>query len=147
MNIDSGCYLYVCSLARDIWIKAGARPNELFSQGYYVYVGRAKKNLLKRLARHFLPDKKLRWHIDYLSTLADPAFALITENLDECLLSRQLEHHGEFKVISGFGASDCRCSGHLYFSCSPLNKKYLVNIFSNLPLRLYTFKRQNSGKP
>ena len=40
--------------------------------------------------------------------------AIETDVKIECALSRKLSE--DFDVLKGFGASDCRCKGHLFFS-------------------------------
>jgi Uri superfamily endonuclease len=47
--------------------KLGTFP---FAAGYYVYFGRMLNSLEGRFQRHLRPDKKLHWHIDYLSHAA-----------------------------------------------------------------------------
>ena len=84
-----------------------------FPAGTYVYTGSARKNFEARVSRHLLPDKKRRWHIDYL--LAAPGVVLrevLRYSSPECAINRQLV--GEI-VVPGFGASDCRaaCVSHL----------------------------------
>ncbi len=38
-----------------------------FEKGYYVYVGSALGTLSRRVHRHELKNKKLHWHIDYIT--------------------------------------------------------------------------------
>ncbi|MFB6215830.1 MAG: DUF123 domain-containing protein, partial [Candidatus Aenigmatarchaeota archaeon] len=42
-----------------------------FRQGVYVYVGSAMNSVEKRLERHFSDNKKMHWHIDYFSRVAE----------------------------------------------------------------------------
>lgn len=146
-EFESGCYIFSCKLEKAISLQAGARPPELFKSGFYFYVGRAKKNLTKRLGRHFLSEKKCRWHIDYLSSITIPSFAMITPHLDECKISRHLANHGDTILIRGFGASDCKCRGHLHFSENEISVNKIKEIFSNSSISLYTFIRPKSGIP
>lgn len=138
-NFDSGCYLFICKLTSETVIKPGAQAERPFPPGYYIYVGRAKKNLRKRLSRHFTKEKKLRWHIDYLTVIATPCYALITENLKECEISRHLMSLSQTESIKGFGASDCNCSSHLHHSNKEISRNMLRDTFSNIQISLYTF--------
>ena len=86
-----------------------------FPAGVYVYTGSARRNLEARIARHLRPNKKLRWHIDYL--LAAPGVRIgrvLRSWRDECALNQATE--GQV-LVAGFGASDCRsgCGGHLKY--------------------------------
>ncbi len=86
--------------------------------GYYAYVGRAKRGLGARLACHARRQgKRLRWHIDYLLEPADLreiwVFPLST---GECAMAARLEAGGASREgLRGFGSSDCRCPGHLLY--------------------------------
>ena len=55
-------------LSRDLAVgKLGTHP---FETGYYLYFGSALNSLEGRLRRHLRSDKKLHWHIDFLSAKA-----------------------------------------------------------------------------
>ena len=69
-NHDCGDYMLVMYLPEGRDIEVGAKGSISFLQGYYVYVGSAKKNLASRLARHTRKRKKMHWHIDYLRRYA-----------------------------------------------------------------------------
>ena len=56
---DGGLYVLVLRLKKGQKIKAGKLPETYFSSGCYLYVGRAKRGLKKRLERHLRKDKKL----------------------------------------------------------------------------------------
>ncbi|MGB9617311.1 MAG: DUF123 domain-containing protein, partial [Desulfomonilaceae bacterium] len=47
-----------------------AKNIHLFTPGYYVYLGSAKQygGIESRVNRHLKKNKKLRWHIDYLTS-------------------------------------------------------------------------------
>ena len=99
-------------------IKAGKLPEAYFNSGCYLYVGRAKRGLKKRLNRHLRKDKKLFWHIDYLLRKAEVVDIWIKLNsYDECRIVRQIRKFIENSVVpqKKFGASDCRCPSHLLY--------------------------------
>ncbi len=113
-------YHYYClklELKKGQEITVGKKGREFFPPGFYFYVGRARKGIRARVARHFSPRKKKRWHIDYLSSVAFPvAVQVFPENSgSECRLAEMLAARGGTVIFSGFGSSDCRCPTHLYF--------------------------------
>jgi Uri superfamily endonuclease len=88
--------------------------------GFYVYLGSAfgPGGLRARIARHLAVEKKLRWHIDYVRTVAQPA--AVWHTLDprrrECHWAKVLAAMNAVTVpFPGFGASDCTCCSHLFF--------------------------------
>lgn len=115
-KLDTGCYVLVLCVKRPCWIKAGKLPEREFEKGLYLYIGRAKRFLRGRLARHLRTKKKLFWHIDYLlqKSLIEKIWCRLGY-FDECqIVSSIIEVCGEScSSIPAFGASDCRCPGHL----------------------------------
>jgi sugar fermentation stimulation protein A len=85
--------------------------------GTYLYVGSAQRNRSARLARHGRRRKPLRWHIDYLSVRARMLGAILLPGGrdDECRLAGELADLYP-RPIARFGASDCRCGGHLFLA-------------------------------
>ncbi len=115
--MDSGLYIAVFYLPIEQRITIGRRGRYRFRPGVYFYVGSAQKNLSARIERHARTDKALRWHIDYLSVKA-PMIGAITVSGSrerECQMAAELKGAYEL-VIPGFGASDCRCGGHLFYA-------------------------------
>ncbi|MCD6590442.1 MAG: GIY-YIG nuclease family protein, partial [Candidatus Aenigmarchaeota archaeon] len=78
-------YILILKLDENKEIKIGSLGNIKFKKGYYMYVGSAK-NSIKRIERHFKVEKKLRWHIDYLSVNSKVLDALLFD-IEECDLS------------------------------------------------------------
>ena len=116
---DCGLYIAIFELSDARMIRIGKLGLFEFKPGYYLYVGSAQKNLTARIERHARHDKPLRWHLDYLSTQATMLGAiLIPEDKDhECVIARELSDQYDL-AIPRFGASDCRCPGHLFFTHS-----------------------------
>ena len=86
-----------------------------FPAGRYVYTGSARRNLEARIERHLRRDKKLHWHIDYLTTAAEATVVNVDRfTQTECGLNQQTA--GTI-LIPGFGASDCHagCGSHLKY--------------------------------
>jgi len=88
-----------------------------FPAGVYLYVGSAQRNLRARLRRHGRRAKPLRWHIDYLTAHARMlSYAVVPGSKDgECQLAAELASLYE-RPVPRFGASDCRCPGHLFYA-------------------------------
>jgi Uri superfamily endonuclease len=108
-------YQLVLEVARPVRVEVGRLGRFRFAAGCYVYTGSARRNLEARIARHARPEKRLRWHIDYL--LAQPGVRLVRvrrSRLPECALNRRTR--GTIPV-PGFGASDCLagCISHLKY--------------------------------
>ncbi len=119
-----GYYLLIFRIHRKITINT--RGNKVFSlnPGVYVYIGSAygPGGLRSRITRHLRRDKKLFWHVDYLSTnnfvkLIGFVVIIVTsrKSIDlESLLSKEMQKYLE--PIVGFGCSDKRKDkSHLYY--------------------------------
>ena len=94
-----------------------------FPPGYYVYAGSALGGLSGRIKRHLKPEKRLRWHIDYLlqhAVISQIWYVHSGEKL-ECTWNTLVSGlDGAEPSVKGFGSSDCRCTTHLtYFSAAP----------------------------
>lgn len=85
---DRGVYLLVIYLPQDKKIKIGNLEEIYFKEGYYVYIGSAKRGLSKRIERHKRKSKKLHWHIDYFLQKAKILndIPIITNFKRECFL-------------------------------------------------------------
>jgi len=118
-------YLILYYLPRKRLIEIGGLGRVLFRQGYYIYVGSAMKSLSKRVERHRRVRKKLHWHVDYFSGLAEVQAALPVRSEDdlECELASAISSISEWSV-PGFGCSDCSCPSHLFgFSTDPMSTR------------------------
>lgn len=110
----AGVYAVELTLPEPASLSPGALGQIQLQSGLYVYVGSARKGLPSRLARHATEDKNSRWHIDHLTAITPARRALVwpwTEGR-ECLLASELTALGQ--VVTGFGAGDCQCRGHLF---------------------------------
>jgi len=87
--------------------------------GFYIYVGSAQGpgGIDARVTRHRRREKKLHWHIDYLrrhTALIETWTMAGTANREHdwaAALATQYE-----SAYDRFGASDCRCNSHLFYS-------------------------------
>ncbi len=114
---DSGVYIAVFHLAEACDISVGKQGRFAFKAGVYFYTGSAQRNLSARLERHARKSKPLRWHIDYLSVRAEMIGAIVVTGprQRECELAEELAGMFE-RTAPRFGASDCRCGGHLFYA-------------------------------
>ncbi len=134
--IDSGIYLLIIRMDRDIELKIGGLGIIKFQKGFYVYTGSAKRHLSKRILRHKNKNKQKHWHIDYLleTGIIEKDIPIITKQDLECNLARDLEKISD-DYIEKFGASDCNCKSHLnFFKNHPLEKKQFVEILTEYRL-------------
>lgn len=115
---EAGLYCLVLYVASGTRLQVGARGPLVARRGYYVYVGRARRNLAGRLKSHaFAGDRNPRWHIDHLLRIARTMEVWVLPLvMEECALADLLVSRGGARPsLEGFGSSDCRCSGHLVF--------------------------------
>ena len=120
MAATPGIYLIIAKLAHSCTIETKGRQFDL-PGGWYYYCGSAMNNLSARINRHFATEKKHHWHIDYLLDKAEIiaiAPYIIGDNGLEHELAGLLSEIPGLKGISGFGAGDCNCDTHLFFSDS-----------------------------
>ena len=116
-----GTYLLVLHLDRDRTIRVGRLGEFRFPAGHYLYVGGARGpgGLRARLQRHLRGGARLHWHVDYLRRWATPVEAWYAPGSQrrECLWQTALQTEASLCLpVRGFGASDCCCPAHLFFS-------------------------------
>ena len=146
----SGLYVVLLRVEAPLALRVGALGECAFPAGWYAYTGSARRGLPKRVARHFAPEKPLRWHMDHLTTAAGvthlgavllPASA----GLSECALNRRVgELIGGTAPIPRFGASDCRagCPAHLWHSARATSLSiFAAKIPAATPLRANWIQR------
>lgn len=145
MTVRKGTYVLAIVLDSDRDIRVGALGTFHFPAGMYCYTGSAMAGLDQRLSRHLRRDKTLRWHVDYLTSVADDVRAVESypDPIPECVLAKMAEECGMEPFVEGFGCSDCRCRTHL-FSCDPDSVARLVEAGGLVSFNLISFP---SGKP
>lgn len=114
-----GTYILVIELLAGVRVRVGKLGLLDLAAGYYLYVGSALGGLAPRLARHLRATKRLHWHIDYL--LPQGAIREIWYSVGsqrrECIWAERLAHTpGIIPFPRRFGASDCHCPTHLFYS-------------------------------
>ncbi len=79
--------------------------------GHYVYVGSCGLSCSARITRHFKREKKLFWHIDFLTKACKPVGTIVLA-VEEKALARAL---ASLEHIKGFGCTDDRgVPSHLF---------------------------------
>jgi sugar fermentation stimulation protein A len=125
---DRGSYILILRLPQEVRKGIGNIGEVRFREGYYLYVGSARRNLSKRIERHRRIRKRHFWHIDFLRATAEfhSALPIRTENLIECEIARAVKGIAEWE-IPRFGSSDCSCSSHLHgMSHDPLKSAKFI---------------------
>ncbi|MEM0379491.1 MAG: GIY-YIG nuclease family protein [Nanopusillaceae archaeon] len=111
-----GIYLLLLECLNECEIKIGKLGKVRFKKGNYIYVGSAMNNLEKRILRHLKKDKKLKWHIDYITTndnfVIRKIFIKESNKKEEEKISKKFEKY--FSFIENFGNSDCNDKSHLF---------------------------------
>jgi len=140
---DRGSYLLIVKLAKRTAITAGRLPESLFPAGYYVYVGSAMSGLSSRLARHRRKNKKMHWHIDYLTAEASHVLPLPirSSRRQECEIAGALSSIRQTGQ-RGFGSSDCECATHLFYCpTNPLESEDFHQLLQNFRMRAPSGRR------
>jgi Uri superfamily endonuclease len=115
-----GSYILIIRLPERREISVGSLGRLDFEAGYYAYVGSALGGLKSRLSRHVRRDKTLRGHIDYLLREAAVQEILVFDSQERTERDIARLCAGSFRVVRGFGSSDCRCGGHLFYHEVPM---------------------------
>ncbi len=116
-----GVYALVFALAQDAVLPVGRSRAERFAAGYYVYVGSALGGLAGRLRRHLGGLRRRHWHVDALLDAAPviEVWYLATAERLECAWAARLGQAPGFAPTPfAFGASDCHCRTHLFYSAA-----------------------------
>lgn len=118
---DRGSYLMVMYNAAEFTATIGSLGQRTFKKGYYVYAGSALHGLEHRIKRHLKKNKKLHWHIDYISPVHMKTVKVYpirrADSIEESL-ARRLMNISE-GYINQFGASDSKISSHLFYFPEP----------------------------
>ena len=118
---QKGTYLLILKMAATSHLHVGALGKVKFDRGYYLYVGSAfgSGGLRARLRHHANPSRSPRWHIDYLknaTALREIIVSWSPVRHEHEWAKRLMTADFLFPVKNGFGASDCNCQTHLFYS-------------------------------
>ena len=128
--MDTGSYALLMYNRKRSIIDVGALGRVEFARGYYVYIGSAfgPGGVDARVRRHLRQEKKLHWHIDYLTRLAP----VIQVNYRKEGVRREhewalaLSAQAQFSMpVPRFGSSDCNCVSHLFHALKRPLRNYL----------------------
>lgn len=127
--MQKGCYILFLRFKREVLTRVGSLGIHRIPRGLYAYVGSAKGpgGIEARVKRHIRKDKRVKWHIDYLTTkpecFIEAVMVVKSSTLKEKELVRFLETKGGVHLIRGFGSSDDKftLSHLLYFGKTCLN--------------------------
>lgn len=139
-----GVYTILIELKEDSVIRIGSLGLVGLKKGYYAYtgsaVGRGALSLRRRVLRHLKKEKKLKWHIDYLtSSKLSMVIGIVASEASksfECAVASAMNSLTSF--VKGFGCSDCSCSSHLAilpFSTTSECMNFIVDVYRSLGLR------------
>jgi len=124
-----GIYAFVFEILERRRISVGSLLYIDFDKGIYVYIGSARGpgGLKKRIARHVSKQKRIRWHIDYLTTdrYVEPraaVYAITRNDLEEELARRLMSSKLVIPTVKGFGCSDKKSFTHLFKCSADLDK-------------------------
>lgn len=138
-----GSYMLLIVLRDAKTLAIGRLGYHAFKAGLYIYTGSAHGpgGLRGRIERHLRHSslKRNHWHIDILTAHADIAevwWTTASRRL-ECHWAEALTQIGDIQQAR-FGASDCRCPGHLtYFGDNPYLQEIWEAITSTTPSKIH----------
>jgi Uri superfamily endonuclease len=139
---EAGSYLLVMHLPAPASLDVGRLGLVKFEPGRYVYLGSAlgPGGVAARLNRHLRTEKRIHWHVDYLTRVAPvtAVAAVYGPDRHECEWThavRALE--GAAAPARGFGSSDCRngCIAHLWRLPDALPLSWIENELTRCPIR------------
>lgn len=115
---DSGTYVLLLKCLEDTIVTVGSLGEIPFKRGFYAYVGSARNGVSVRVKRHYKRNKKLKWHIDYITV--NEGFKIVGYlffgDYIESAISRILCNLLE--LVPRFGCSDTNDASHLFFATS-----------------------------
>ena len=120
---EPGSYIVILHSSTNETVNIGARGPLQLMPGFYLYTGSAlgPGGLRARLGHHLSVSQRPRWHIDYLRRVTEvwEAWLYIGDDRKEHHWANALANTpGLAPVVPGFGASDCSCVTHLFYTQS-----------------------------
>ncbi len=128
-------YVLVINLPKGVSTNIRSLGTVTFKPGTYIYIGSANvKNPLARVLRHFKKNKKIKWHIDYLTTAPEVRIitAIVCYGLTEEAIYNIISHLVFASAVAKrFGSTDCRKhSTHLFKLSRKHDILHLINKLS-----------------
>ena len=136
---EPGNYILVLYNDEEQEVEVGKLATLDLQPGYYLYVGSAlgPGGVQARVNRHSQKNKKNHWHIDYLRAVTNlvSIWYVYSEERYEHHFAELLETDDNMSVpLLGFGASDCNCQAHLFYSRQKPNFSYYQQQLENISL-------------
>ncbi len=105
-NERSFSYILVVECRRKTVLRIKRLGNPVLDRGTYLYVGSANiSNPASRVLRHFRKEKRIKWHVDYLTTSCEGLYALLASGITEDSLYHALSEK-YLPAVHKFGSSD-----------------------------------------
>lgn len=125
-----GSYLLELASRRSCRLEIGRLGYLQLLPGHYYYAGSAfgPGGLVARVGRHLRGRKPKHWHVDYLRLMCRVTqvyYATSCGNREHAWSAAVSALPGVETPLHGFGASDCGCAAHLYYSEQPLGSLLL----------------------
>ncbi|GBD91317.1 hypothetical protein BMS3Abin04_02044 [bacterium BMS3Abin04] len=138
---NSGKGIYILEIFAEKSFKVNSKKfyGKIFKDGYYYYVGSAQKNLKSRIDRHLKREKKLHWHIDYITAIRTNTISNIYLFPDkdkdfECSLVQDLlKNTLLYTPVKDFGNSDCSiCDSHLLYKKKRITYSHFSRLYHSI---------------
>ena len=119
-----GIYAVTGLCPRAAWVELASLGRRRVAAGAYTYVGSAHGpgGIRARVGRHLSGTARPRWHIDFLRPVLRPVAVWYAPvcRAQEHVWAEILSHGRGVRIpVPGFGASDCGCVSHLFWSPVP----------------------------
>lgn len=129
-NGEKGSYIVCLQLNKVTHVQIGKLGDHVFHPGFYYYIGSAfgPGGVAARCKHHLNISTSPRWHLDYLRRHGQVEEILFnTETVHyEHVWARAFTQHNIDMPMPGFGASDCDCPTHLFFSSCKLDPRGFI---------------------
>jgi len=114
--LGSGVYALLIHCREGGEYQVGGLGSLRFEAGYYVYVGRAMRGLFARVRRHLLRPRRVRWHVDWLTSRGEFApMTAVVGRTDDPRMEELLAEEIGGDPVRGFGCSDSHTETHLKY--------------------------------
>ncbi len=129
MEKDKGTYILIVEISKPIKVKVGSLGLVDFKKGIYAYIGSAMNSLNKRIKRHAKKQKKIHWHLDYLTSLPEvevkKAYVFFNKRIEEKLST---DFAKKYKGVKKFGASDMKKVSSNFYVVDDEVEKFIVSL-------------------
>lgn len=136
---ERGTYVLVLHCPKKQIVSVGRLGSLGLLPGYYLYVGSAfgSGGLRARCGHHLKISTRPRWHIDYLRAVCDMQaiwFSCDPQHREHEWADSVAEMRGLSAPFARFGASDCDCNTHLFFTQKlPSFAAFKRHVYSRYP--------------